>query len=554
MIIPVRNIARNGVISDADARDLGLESITTGINIRCEDLHIERAPVARIAGPLPNAPRHAMSYEDLSGATSVVVVAVDGTISGWTTKTQVDLTPSDYVPSASAAVVTSTVLQGVVYINREDHVPMYRGKSAIGGFSTLNTYDSGNTGASFPSGLRCRALRSTAGMLIAINLTADGINIPTAVRWSTIATDFGLPSADWDVGGVLPSGKASQGGQNTLSEMTGSLVDGLALANNLVLYGSKESWLMSYVGGVEIFDFRRLFDSGVLNTNCVIEFDGVHYVFGNDDIYKHDGTGQKVSIANGRVRKYINKTMVQAESRKAFAIRNRNLNEIMFCYVSNDSNCFFPYVVGGVEGCNRAAVYNITGDCWYFYDLPYATSATLGPSAAQTRWDDETASWASAGGSWSSEDTKNTMLIASAAFGSMPYRMRSFAPADDASASGAIDAAANGPVLIRKESMDLDELKGANPYASLRGNKQISGIDLECTLDVSAIPIFVRVGSSYHPSQATTWGDPQTFDLENSRIDCNEQGRFLGIELRYDDTKVFKLSGYDLDVNILSGK
>jgi len=289
---------------------------------------------------------------------------------------------------------------------------------------------------------------------------------------------------------------------------------------------------MSFVGGNDIFDFRRLFDTGVLNVNCVVEFDGKHFVFGSDDIYVHDGTGNKKSIATGRVRKYIFQSLISAESSQAFVVHNRALTEIMYCYVSNDPNCAFPYKPNSPRGCNRAAVYNLDADNWYFYDLPYVT-----------------------GGSWSSEDVKSTMLIASPATSISSPKMRSFAPADDPSASGNVDAAANGPVLIRKDRMDLDELKNpSNPYASLRGNKQLRGVIVQCVINGSGQPINVRVGSSLNATTATDWQLPQTYDINNDTIDCNEQGKYLGIEFRYDDVKSFRLSGYDLDINILGAR
>ena len=36
---------------------------------------------------------------------------------------------------------------------------------------------------------------------------------------------------------------------------------------------------MEFVGGTFIFNFRKLFDAGLINQNCVVEVEGKHYVF-----------------------------------------------------------------------------------------------------------------------------------------------------------------------------------------------------------------------------------------------------------------------------------
>ena len=73
------------------------------------------------------------------------------------------------------------------------------------------------------------------------------------------------------------------------------IVDGLELGTNFVIYSSSEAILMEFVGGTFLFNFRKLFgDEGVINTNCVVEVDGRHYVFGQNEIYVTDGTSRTV--------------------------------------------------------------------------------------------------------------------------------------------------------------------------------------------------------------------------------------------------------------------
>nr|WP_128083320.1 hypothetical protein [Methylobacterium sp. B34] len=565
-------MADKGIVTDYDAFNLSLDALTMGINVRCEIGSVSRGVIARVGGSIPADPRYSFSFEDASAATRAHVVMRDGRVVLWEPTEVTDLSVDGYVPEESSALVTSCVSNGVLYVNREDRELWYKAKDAGGSYKLLSTYNSGDHAVQFRPNLRFKSLRATDGFLIGINVTDDGVNIPTKVKWSTTATSYGVPPDDWDIVGVIyddtPNSSGgydeigfSLGGENILAEMTGMLVDGLALQNNMILYGTKECWLMEFVGGNAIFNFRRLFGSGILNINCAVEYQGQHYVFGEDgDIYTHDGTGQRQSIAVNRVKEFIGRNLVADENGQAFAFHNRLLNEIMFCFVSNDQYCAFPYTSSGPKGCNRAAVYNYLADTWYFYDLPYCTSATIGPVASGLTYDKAVGlTWQNIGGSWASQGVvATTLLMPSPAFTrsgvAAAAAMRSFGVPDASGTTGAIDVLANAPVLIEKTKLDLDELKGSSPYLSLQGTKLISGVNIEAYLPEDADPIYVSVGSTMHPSQPMQWANTQTFDLDNIRVDCNIVGKYLGLRFTHDDTSSFALSGYDLDVTVLAGR
>ena len=54
-----------------------------------------------------------------------------------------------------------------------------------------------------------------------------------------------------------------------------------------------------------LFNTRKLFsDAGLINSNCVVEAEKMHYCFGRDDIYRHDGN-DKQSIADEKVKNFI---------------------------------------------------------------------------------------------------------------------------------------------------------------------------------------------------------------------------------------------------------
>ena len=58
----------------------------------------------------------------------------------------------------------------------------------------------------------------------------------------------------------------------------------------MFIYGLNEVWLQTPIGGTEVWSYTLAFDNrGAINANCVIEINGLHYVFGIDDIWIHDG-------------------------------------------------------------------------------------------------------------------------------------------------------------------------------------------------------------------------------------------------------------------------
>ena len=121
----------------------------------------------------------------------------------------------------------------------------------------------------------------------------------TRVRFSDIALANNAPSS-WDATDATKSA-----GFNDLAQMNTPIIDGATLGSNFLIYSSDQVWLMEYVGGTFIFNFRKLFsDVGVVNQNCIVEVQGRHYVFDQDDIYMTDGVSTQ-SICDGRVKDYI---------------------------------------------------------------------------------------------------------------------------------------------------------------------------------------------------------------------------------------------------------
>ena len=165
---------------------------------------------------------------------------------------------------------------------------------------------------------------------------------------------------------------------------------------------------MEFVGGQFIFNTRKLFnDAGVINQNCVVEADGRHYVFGPNDIYTTDGTSQRKSICDERVKSFVYNNLNNDNIDVCFAMHNVNLNEIMFCYMSGDADAEFP----NANRCNRAAVFNYRNNTWTFYDVPNVSSGTQANVNSVATYATTSATYALTGGTYYARKTVLTVIL-----------------------------------------------------------------------------------------------------------------------------------------------
>ena len=454
--------------------------------------------------------------------------------------------------------MTSCETNNVVYVNRSDREPWYRPVTANTAttFTTLSDFDSGDGNVQFDSTYRFKSMRAVNNLLVGINVVKGSVSLPKTVLWSDFTT-YGFPPNNWDVASTETSA-----GETTLAELKGELVDGAVLNNNMILYGDKETWIMEFVSGPFIFNFRRIFSSGIMNVNCVAEHDNRHYVFGNDDIYVTDGLGRE-SVAMGRVRKFIFNNIDYSKRYLCFVVKNSAANEVMFCYPSLDAYCAFP--LGAPldnVGCNRAAVYNYSSNTWSFYDLPYVTYATRADVVQGRTWAEADEPWGTGGGSWAALDgNTNDLLVMCSKAHTVPLALsgagatepldvgpwlRTLEPYDSPIASFPIDLPATAKAVLLHPQMDLDELG-----APIRGDKLISSITPQVDFASGAGNMVWTVGSSYLATEQPTYTETQTFGPTDDKLDFHTSGRYLSIRIDYDDFRKFSISAMDVEITAL---
>ena len=119
--------------------------------------------------------------------------------------------------------------------------------------------------------------------LVALNITRSGTNKPRLVAWSQ-SSDIGALPTTWT------SSSTNDAGEVDLAEAYSPIVDGLPLRDSFIIYTQDSTHRMDYVGGDSVMRFQKIMGmSGLLTTNCAVEFDGWHFAVTGSDVIIHDG-------------------------------------------------------------------------------------------------------------------------------------------------------------------------------------------------------------------------------------------------------------------------
>lgn len=532
-MLPVRGLADQGIVNDLDPYNLKGMAWSSGVNVRFTNGSIERAPVFRDVDSLTGDDPRFLSAGALSdGTTRLVIGYLDGRLYTWANGTETNASISGYTDSDSDTPFTSVTLGDIQYINRADRVPWYITQAASS-FSALGNWN---------TGWRANLLRSCGGALVALGVTKSGTLYPTMVKTSSFAEAGSIPDS-WDE--TDPSTNATE---NVLGEMKGLITDASNLGEALVIYGRSETWMMRADGSNFIFQYEKLFnDAGVLNANCSVEVDNKHYVFGPDDIWVHDGVS-RASICEDRTRRYIYNSLDLANVHRCFVVHHPSLKEIYFCYVSGDDRVSF---INGT-GCNRAAVFNYASNVWTYYDLPfihYADRTTLDPVETYATINE---TYATVGGTYLDQQAsirKTMVMVGDAANAhSLSKSLYAF---DLEGPGSTVPYAANTNATkgwtLTRNGIDLDEVG-----AELRGYKCVNSIYPQGRLADDAEPIEFRFGAADYFNEDVEYSDWQTYDGGSLyKLDYFTAGRYLSLEARHEDTKWMKLTGFDLDMDVL---
>jgi hypothetical protein len=530
--LPIRNLGASGVITDLNPYNLPITGFTKGVNVRFDEGKVSRSPVFRsVKDSLGFDPRGAFGNIPSTGFDTVIMVSDVFGIYEYAAGTLTNISGS-ITGTTDPRPFTLSSLADVNYINRPDRVPVYRDPLGTN-FADLPNW---------PSNHRCNALRPFGDFLIALNTTEGTATFPNRVRFSNLVDANSVPDS-WDETDLTKSA-----GFNDLVQMQTPIVDGLELGTNFVIYSSSEAILMEFVAGTFIFNFRKLFgDEGIINQNCVVEVDGKHFVFGNNEIYVTDGTSRQ-SISDERVRQFVYTGMNKKNADRFFVQHNEALSEIYFCYQSGDSLVNFPDTVR----CNRAAVYNYRNNSWSFMDLPNVSAGATANVNTVSTYANATGTYALIGGSYYDQEdsfNRHTLMVGNqdTANGIASSKLWALDLADEGSVAFNIDSTATKEPSLERVGIDLDEIK-----QPLDGYKVITRMLPQIsTQNTQNTTVSFEFGASDIPNQNPNYTASASFDISTDyKIDSRAAGRYLSYKMTVSagDYKDFQFSGFDLDV------
>lgn len=561
--LPFRDLAQRGILRDPSPYQVDLNAWTGGSNMRfssgkamrgpiwrsvVDDLIADTAPIVTpstgVGQPATSVPgasgsaRHVIGYKPSTGFDVVYTVNDDRSLYKFANGVLTNVSETGFSGYTDARAFTHAFLGDVLYVNRPDAVPRYLAPG-MAAFAPLPNW---------PSTSRCRVMRAFSDYMVALDVSevpygsaAGALPVTTGsmVKWSDLTLAGQVPDS-WD-----STDSTKSAGENVLEDLTSPLVDGVPLRNSLILYSSDQIWQMAPSGDTFIFSFQRLFgDGGMIAPNCGVDVDGVHYVFGPNDIYRHDGS-TKQSICDRRNRDYIFRNLDSKATEVCFAQYIPALSEIVFGYKTGDADAAFHG-----DRCNKAAVYNILGDTWSFLDLPNVSGMAISNVNSSLTFASAPSSLTAGtiGGSAYDQDSgyaENPLAVSSPVLGAAPTtnRLLAFDFIDKGSLAFPFSPECNSPAYLEHTGISLDAVGG-----DLVGYKLVRRVYPQISM-FSNVPVEILIGGALTPSGTPTYTMTRTYNpVTQYKVDLMKGGRYLALRFTIDQAADFEINGFDLDV------
>ena len=528
-LIPIDNVGETGIVKDINPWQLPPNVWSEGNNVRAEHGAIQKSPgYLEVMESCPVAPYYITNLE-IAGANYWIVGGLtkiyvhNGII--WT-----DITRSsggDY--SATAAENwTSTVLGGILIMANGYDDPQFWALS--GGIPSVSTPMADLT--NWPASTECFSMRAFRSFLIALNVQKSSANFRNMVKWSTEAATQTVPTS-WD-----ETNAAVDAGEYSLEDTKGKILDGLPLADSFMIYKEDSTYMMTYVGTPFIFAFRQISPNvGALTKNCVAEYDGGHFVFGNGDMYINDG--QKLtSLLPHKMRDYVFNNISGDDYQKSFVVADYGNTEMWACYVSQSN-------ITNAQ-CDKALVWNWSNGAFTERDLPnlgfigYGTEGNpLAPgswNSATTNWNTDTLNWNQSAASSFFNIAGKTLVMAS------PTNTKLFR-----NETGNQEDTTDMNSYIQRTGLTMDEQ--GNPNQTMV--KHVSSVwpKMKVNPDSADDTVNIYVGQQMSTEEAITWEGPYTFNPDTqSKVPVRVTGKYIGVKFESTTDTTWQLDGYSLDI------
>ena len=416
---------------------------------------------------------------------------------------------------------TATVIGGVLVMTNGVDDPQFWALTAGVPATSTKMADLTN----WPASTECKSLRAFRSFLVALNVTESSVNYPRLVKWSTEAATQAIP-ASWD-----ETSAVVDAGEYELADSKGEILDGLPLRDSFMIYKEDSIYSMTYVGTPFIFAFRQLSPSvGALTKNCVAEYDGGHFFFGNGDIYINDGQ-KVVSILPHKIRDYIFQSIDGEEYKKSFVVADYGRTEMWAC---------FPTAESTSGQCNKAVVWNWTNQAFTIRDLPdlaHIGYGSVDDPNSFTTWAAAVPTWSSALGTWSQSWSQvENVLVMAGYTDTKLYRNNSGNREDTTDMTSYIQRTGLSTTAQgQPDQVVVKRIKAIYPKMEVSG---------------SGNTVNVYVGTQMSTEEAVTWSSAYTFNPDTqSKVSVRASGKLYGVKFESTGDFDWRLDGYSIEID-----
>ena len=538
--MPIASFRPTGLVTPTDvpAHAVSPDYWTRADNMLFRDIFAEQTPGwsyiydenAVIGSPLfvQNSFFLGTNYWLYGFANGVGVTASDGV--------HTDLTPTTNAPSGTtSADWNGCDLNGYPVLNWRG-VPHSWDRSTSNNVQALTDW---------PTGYTAKVMRAHRFNLWALNI-GGGVEYPSVVMWSTSAAPGLLPDDGNNTTWTPHSG--NDAGSLSLGDTGRGINDGLTLGENLLVYKAGSAYSIFPTGDADIIYGQRQFlrTQGALTTNCVAEWQGLHAVFGDGDIYLTNGQADGTrSIVDRATRRTLFSELAQGSDddgdlyERCFVTVSPNTNEVIFAYVVEGGT--YPTKCLVWDAGSDTTAFKDTVDVFgqsSFRDIQLGGSGTPHIAHGNVSRSVTLPTYATTTDTYdTTTDNYNTWDVSEATDGLVTIDID-----NDKLAwfdNGITQEVGDLRTTLQREALDFGDPDSV---------KLVSEVWPKMVGNLGDV-IRIRVGSQMEPSDEISWSPYVDYTIGSSRkIDTFAQGRFLSFEFLGENVQPWRCTGFEVNL------
>jgi len=357
----VTKLGEGGLNTDTPPMIVPMNTFTDVLNVRFNNNCIETITGEILGRVIPSAPNYGIHWRRPDQGYNIF--GKNGTF------VRVDSAGNQsYMLNSADAKYSDSDWQGTLFnggyavvVNNGKSTPLY----CLFGSTTAGSTFQELPGWNYSAGIvvTAKVIRSLNYSLVAANLTVNSggttTYAPGTIRVSVQAQTGDVPSV-WQPGVTTDTADEFE-----LSS-TSPVLDMAELRGNMFVYSSDSISLLTIGQQTRVSFYSRSY--GILNTDCVTEFDGSHFVVDRNDIYVHNGSGSIESIADWRIKKYFFNNLNKSYVDKVHVTKHSYYKEI-----------WINFPKGSATSCTEALIFNYKNNTWTKRALGNITYSFIGP-------------------------------------------------------------------------------------------------------------------------------------------------------------------------------